>query len=417
MPRRDFLKTSAGLTSAAVASSLLGTSLGMAQYDDRMRVGLIGCGGRGRGAARDCATSSDGVEIYALGDLFQDRLDDARGKIKDAIGDKLTATDDRCFTGFDAYEKVIDSGVNMVILATPPGFRPIHFGAAIEAGKHVFMEKPIATCPTGVRMVLETGEAAKQKGLGVVAGTQRRHQVGYIETIKRIHDGAIGRILAAECYWNMGGLWSHEKRDEWSDVEWQIRDWLYFTWLSGDHICEQHVHNIDVINWVLQAHPVKCTGMGGRQARTEPRYGHIYDHFAIDFEYPEGVKVLSMCRQIDGCANRIGEHVLGTAGSANPGGSIWGDNPYQHEGKNNPQVQEHADLIASIRAGEPLNETQNVAESTLSAIMGRMSAYTGKEVTWEQALNSQLNLLPPDDLDFGPMEVPPVAIPGKTELI
>ena len=417
MPRRDFLKTSAGLTSAAVASSLLGSSFGTAQGDDSLRVGLIGCGNRGTGAARDCANSSEGVEIYAMGDVFRDRLDGSRGNLQKAIGEKLTVTDDRCFVGFDAYEDVLASDVNMVVLGTPPGFRPIHFRAAIEAGKNVFMEKPVATCPTGVRMVMEAGHLAKEKGLGVVAGTQRRHHAGYIETIRRIHGGAIGKVVAAQCYWNQHGLWSHEKNDQWSDVEWQIRNWLYFTWLSGDHICEQHIHNIDVINWVLQSHPERARGLGGRQVRTAPRHGHIFDHFAIDFDYPDGVKVLSMCRQIDGCSRHVGEHVIGTEGTANPGGRIWGAQPYEHKGKAGEYVQEHRDLIASIRAGEPLNEAQQVAESTLSAIMGRMSTYTGQDVTWEQALNSQLNLLPPDDIDFGPMEVPAVAVPGQTELI
>jgi predicted dehydrogenase len=416
MPRREFLKTSATVTTAAVAGSLLGTGFAGAQAAERLRVGLIGCGGRGTGAADNCVKSSPDVEIYALGDVFQDRLNGCRDNLQKQIGDKLNVTDDRCFVGFDAYQKVLNSGVNMVILATPPAFRPTHFRAAVDAGKHVFMEKPVAVCPTGVRMIMEAGKTATEKKLGVVAGTQRRHQAGYVQTIQRIHDGALGKVQAVQCYWNQGGLWMNARQPNWSDVEWQLRNWLYFTWLSGDHICEQHVHNLDVTNWVLQAHPVKCVGLGGRQARTDPAYGQIYDHFAIDFDYPDGVKVLSMCRQIDGCANRVGEYVIGTEGTSDPGGWIRGKTSFQAQGGQNAYVQEHADLIKSIRDGQPLNEAQTVAESTLTAIMGRMSCYTGKEVTWEQALNSKLDLMH-EDLAFGPMPVDPVAIPGKTELI
>lgn len=263
-------------------------------------------------------------------------------------------------------------------------------------------------------MVLAASALAEQKRLGVVAGTQRRHDKGYIETIKRLQDGAIGKIVSAQCYWNQGGLWMNPRKPEWSDTEWQVRNWLYFTWLSGDHIVEQHIHNIDVINWVLNAHPVKAVGMGGRQVRVDPAYGHIYDHFAIDFEYPDGVKVLSMCRQIDNCANRVGEFVIGTKGTADPGSWIGGDSAWKFEGERpNPYVQEHTNLINSIRAGKPLNEGRQVAESTLCAIMGRMAAYTGKEITWEQALNSELNLMK-ENLSFGPLAVDPIALPGKT---
>ncbi len=235
--------------------------------------------------------------------------------------------------------------------------------------------------------------------------------------MKRIHDGAIGEIVAAQCYWNQGGLWNHGRKPEWTDMEWQVRNWLYFTWLSGDHIVEQHVHNLDAVNWAMQAHPVKAVGLGGRQVRTDPAYGHIFDHFTIDYQYPNGAKVMSMCRQIDGCVNNVSERVVGAKGTSNCHGMIRGANAWKYEGPSpSPYVQEHADLIASIRAGEPLNETRQVAESVLTAIMGRMSAYTGQEVTWEQALNSTEDLTPAR-LEFGPIEVPPVAVPGKTPLI
>jgi predicted dehydrogenase len=421
MSRRDFVKgvgaaslaTAAGLGTAArlFAANVAGS--------DTIRVGLIGCGGRGTGAAEDCVAAAEGVEIVALGDLFEDRVRGAWDRLKnDLPAEKLKVTADTVFTGFDAFEKVIATNCNLVILATPPGFRPQHLEAAVAAGKHVFMEKPVAVDPVGVRSVLASSELAKQKGLGIVAGTQRRHQASYIETIKRLHEGAIGDIVAAQCYWNQGGLWAVPKREGMSDMEWQIRNWLYFTWLSGDHIVEQHVHNLDVVNWVLQAHPIKALGMGGRQARVDPVFGHIYDHFTIDYEYPNGVHVLSMCRQIDGTAGRVEEHIVGTKGRANPGGSIRGENPFRFEGPNpNPYVQEHADLIASIRAGQPLNEGRQVAESTLTAILGRMSAYTGQEVSWDWALNeSQLDLRPPK-YEMGELPVPPVAIPGQTPLI
>ncbi|MBI5865135.1 MAG: Gfo/Idh/MocA family oxidoreductase, partial [Planctomycetes bacterium] len=348
---------------------------------DRIRVGLIGCGGRGTGAAIDCANAEPNVEFVALGDLFQDRLDGSRKTLNEKVGARCKVTDGNCFTGFDAYKGVLNAPIDLVILATPPGFRPIHLKAAVEAKKHVFMEKPVAVDPIGARSVIDSAELASQQGLGIVAGTQRRHEASYIETMKRIHDGAIGKIVAAQCYWNQEGLWVNKKQPNWSDMEWQCRNWLYFSWLSGDHIVEQHVHNIDVINWALQATPVKCVGMGGRQWRTGPEYGNIWDHFAVEYEYPGGVRVLSMCRQTEKTSTRVSEHLVGEKGMANPNGSIEGRKAWKYEAPEkpvNPYVQEHADLIASIRAGKPLNEGVRIAESTLTAIMGRMSGYTGR---------------------------------------
>ncbi|MER3402856.1 MAG: oxidoreductase [Armatimonadota bacterium] len=416
--RRDFLKLSAGAVIGGMATGLPLHAYVHAQGSDRLRVGLIGCGGRGSGAARDAVFADKGVEIYALGDIFPDRLEACKGLLEPLGKEMFNVSNDRCFTGIDAYKGVIASGVDIVILATPPAFRPIHFQAAVEAGKHVFMEKPVAVCPAGVRLMFQMGEVATQKRLSVVAGTQRRHDFAYRETIRRLHAGAIGKIVAGYCYWNQGGLWHVERQPGWTDAEWQLRNWLYFTWLSGDHIVEQHVHNIDVINWVLQAHPIKAMGLGGRQVRTEPVYGHIYDHFTVEYEYPEGVRVISMCRQIDGCANRIGEWVVGTKGSADPSGTIFAESEWRYAGeKRNPYLQEHVHLIQSIRKSEPLNETRAVTESTLSAIMGRMSAYTGKEVTWEQALNSKESYLErAQNFQFGPMAVDPVPQPGKTPL-
>lgn len=388
----------------------------------KLRVGLIGCGGRGSGAAHDCAQADPSVEIYALGDMWPEKITACRENLK-ALGNQLNVTDSRCFVGFDAFRQVIQSGVDLVLLCSPPGFRPQHIRAAVEAGKHIFAEKPVSVCPAGVRSVIESAEMAETKGLALVAGTQYRHDSRYQEWVRRLHEGAVGEILAAQCYFNVGGLWMVKRKPEWSDMEYQIRNWYYFTWLSGDFIVEQHVHNLDVMNWVMQAHPTKCLSLGGRQARTGEEYGHIYDHFTTLYEYPRGVKVLSMCRQMDNTTNRLQDRVVGTAGVAVANGlnkpfpEITGQNPWKWEGEApNPYVQEHKDLIASIREGKPLNEGRQIAESTLTAIMARMSAYTGKEVTWKQAMDSRLNLFP-ETLQFGPHPVEPVPMPGKTELI
>lgn len=411
--------TRRGFVGGAVAAASLAAvaSRAYAAGGDSLKVGVIGCGGRGSGAAENCLNGSPGMTITAVGDLFADRADGLANKLRNERANQCDLPPERVFTGFDNFERVLASGVDLVILATPPGFRPQHFEAAIAAGKHVFMEKPVAVDGPGIRKVLAAGELATQNKLGVVAGTQRRHDLGYIETIQRLHDGAIGEVTSASVYWNQGGLWSHQPRDGWTDMEWQIRNWLYFTWLSGDHIVEQHVHNLDVANWVIGDHPVKAYGMGGRQVRTDAVFGHIFDHFAIEYEYASGARVMSMCRQIDGTAGRVAEFVRGTKGASGPGGWINGETEwnYRNREKPNPYDKEHTDLVASIRAGEPLNEAYAVATSTLTAIMGRMSAYTGQEVTWDQALNSTEDTFPANP-DFGPLPVPPVAVPGQTRL-
>jgi predicted dehydrogenase len=422
--RRTFVQTS---TAAAAAMMFPGGAHVFGA--DTVRVGVVGTGGRGTGAIRDILMSSEGIEITALGDLNPDRLEQSRMQLDKsaaadaAFGAKYKAgfkvTGDHVYTGFDAYKQVLAAPIDLVILATPPGFRPLHLEAAVAAGKHVFTEKPVAIDSTGIRSVLKTYEAALQKKLAVVAGTQRRHQAEYIETVKRLHDGAIGDVVAGQVFWNQGPLWNHARQPNWTDVEWQIRNWLYFAWLSGDHIVEQHVHNIDVANWVLKGTPVRAIGVGGRQQRTDPRYGHIYDHFAVDFEYANGARVMSMCRQIEGTRNRIGEHFIGTRGSSATsesriaGPSAW---TYTRPDKPvSPYVQEHTDLIASLRAGQPLNELKTVAESTLTAIMGREAAYTGQEITWDEILNAKMDLMPPQ-VSFGPLDVPPIPMPGVTKL-
>ncbi len=390
--------------------------LAYARGSDEIRVGVVGCGGRGSGAAHDCVNSSPGVKIVALADAFQDRLG---GLKKD-----FSVPDDRCFVGLDAYKQLMAlDDINLVILATPPGFRPPQLAEAIRRGKNVFMEKPVAVCPAGIKMVIEASEQAQQKGLAIVAGTQRRHQPEYVETMKRLHDGAIGDIVSAQCYWNMGGLWVSERQAGQSDVEWQIRNWLYFTWLSGDHICEQHVHNIDVVNWAFQdAQPETIHGLGGRQYRTDPKCGHIFDHFGVEFSYPGDVKTISMCRQIEGTANNVSERVVGTKGVASWEGSnavIEGENAWRYRGpRGNAYVLEHTDLIRSIRDGRPLNEGKRIADSTLCAIMGRESAYSRQQFKRSWFLSRcTLDLLPPEGLQLSDARpVPAVAIPGEYQL-
>jgi len=416
--RRDFIKTSVA-ASLAAAIPLPRVPGAYAAGSDTIRIGVVGCGGRGTGAAIDCLNAAPGVEVVAMADLFPDMLAASLKRITEAHPDKAKVSPERRFTGFDAYQKLAACPeVNVVVMAAPPGFRPIHLKAAVEAGKHVFMEKPVAVDPVGVRSVIASSALAEQKGLSIVAGTQRRHQQSYLEVMKRIHDGAIGELVAGQCYWNQGELWVKKKEPGWSDMEWQCRNWLYFTWLSGDHIVEQHVHNIDVINWAFRALPEKAMGMGGRQVRTAPEHGNIYDHFAVEFEYPNGVRVLSMCRQIEGCADRVEEKIVGTKGAAFGYGEIKGESAWKFEGDEpNPYVQEHADLIASIRSGKPLNEGRRVAESTMCAIMGRMSAYTGRAISWDWAMNSSVLDLTPPKYEFGDLPVAPVAVPGQTPLI
>lgn len=423
--RREFLKAAA-VAGTVMAVDLTSPANVHAGGGDRIRVGLVGCGGRGTGAAENCLTAAPNASLVAMGDAFADQLHDSRRRLLEAgakdqirqLGNTVDVPEDRCFVGLDAYKKVLHADIDYVILATPPGFRPIHLAAAVAAGKHVFTEKPVAVDGPGIRRVLAAYDEAMKKSLGIAAGTQRRHQTGYLKTIGQIHDGAIGTVTSGRCSWNQGGLWVKPRQPHWSDLESQIRNWLYFTWLSGDHIVEQHVHNIDVVNWALRAHPIRAVAMGGRQVRTSPEFGHIFDHFAVEFDYENGCKLSSLCRQIDGCENSVAESLEGTKGRSQV-------NTYMVNGKrvvargedNEPYLQEHADLIQSIRAGKPINELKTVAESTLTAIMGRMSAYTGKAVTWERALQSGEEFMP-QDLSFDmSLPVPPVAVPGKTPLL
>jgi myo-inositol 2-dehydrogenase / D-chiro-inositol 1-dehydrogenase len=413
--RRDFMLSAA----AGAGAMALGAGKAGAAEKDTLRVGLIGCGRRGTGAIRNCIASSENVVLAAMGDLFPEHLKSAREDLG-RLGAACQVTEETAFTGFGAYQQVLDCDVDMVILACPPAFRPKHLAAAVDAGKHVFMEKPAAVDPAGIRSIIATSEKADGKGLSIVAGTQRRHDPVYRDIIAKVHDGIIGDLVAAQCYWigDYGYYPAVLRKEGWPDVEWQIRNWNYFTWLSGDHIVEQHVHNLDIMNWAFNAHPIKAAAMGGRQQRTGPEFGHIYDHFAVEYIYPGGIRVQSMCRQNADTFRRVGENLVGTKGNANPAAWVRGEKKYRFEGeKANPYVQEHADLIAAIRSGKRINEARQVAESTMTAIIGRMSAYTGQEVDWDWAMNeSQLDLVP-DPVVFGDKAVAAVAVPGKTPLI
>jgi myo-inositol 2-dehydrogenase / D-chiro-inositol 1-dehydrogenase len=428
LTRRDVLKAT---SMASLAAAFHATGGAFAAYaSEKIRVGLVGCGGRGTGAALDCAKASPDVVITAMGDLFPDMLAESKAELKKQLAaDRVTVTPETSFTGFDAFKKVCATDCDLVILAAPPFFRPTHLAAAIEAGKHVFTEKPVAVDPQGVRSVIATSELAAKKGRAIVAGTQRRHQAHYVELMKRIHGGDIGEIVAGQCYWNMGALWleraaenwKNRKDKNWSDMEWQVRNWLFTSWASGDHIVEQHVHNLDVMNWAFGGHPVKCVGMGGRAARVDPMFGNIFDHFSVEYEYANGARVLSMCRQTDGAAESVAERVVGAKGASYSDSTdayIKGAKPFQNDTASpNPYVQEHVDLIASIRAGKPLNEGKQVAESTLTAIMGRMSAYTGRALSWDWVLNaSKLDLTPPK-MELTSLPALEVAMPGKTALV
>jgi len=428
--RRGFLGTSAATAlSLSSLSSVLSTRV-YAAGSEEIKVGLIGCGGRGTGAVTQALMCTDTpVKLWAMADLFRDELDKSYNMLSrgaearydrvafSSLAAQMDVPESRKFVGFDAHEKLLKTDVDMVILACPPGFRPRHFQAAVRAGKHVFLEKPVAVDPVGIRTVIAAARQAQTKGLSVVAGTQRRHQNHYLEIMKRVHDGAIGELVGGQCYWNSGfGARKIEQPAHMSDMEWQVRNWYPYCWLSGDHIVEQHVHNIDIMNWALQGPPETVLGMGGRETR---QAGNIWDHFAIEFEYPGGVRVMSMCRHHSGCSFRVSERLVGTKGVAyidSNTGYIKGAVSYEAPASPNPYVQEHKDLIDSIRQGKAVNEGVQVAESTLAAIAGRMSAYTGREFKWNWVLKqSKLDLRPPR-YEFGDLPVRPIPVPGKTKL-
>lgn len=393
----------------------------MAADGKELKAGIIGCGGRGSGAAMNFLAAANGVSIVALGDTFQDRVDGLAQKLKDEKNIDIPA--DKRFVGLDAYKQVIDSDVDVVIVATPPNFRPIHFQYAIEKSKHCFLEKPICVDAVGYRTIMATAKQAQAKNLCVITGTQRHHQRSYIASYQQIMNGAIGEITGGTVYWNQSMLWYRERQAGWSDCEWMIRDWVNWKWLSGDHIVEQHVHNIDVFTWFSGLKPVKAVGFGSRQRRIT---GDQYDNFSIDFTMENGIHLHSMCRQIDGCANNVSEFIQGTKGSWNSadmeikdlaGNVIW---KYDVEAEkasfkqNDPYTLEHVNWINTIRAGKSIDQASETAVSNMAAIMGRESAYTGEETTWEAMTAAALDYTPAD-LNLGKMDMKPfvVPVPGK----
>ena len=388
-----------------------------------IKVGVIGCGGRGSGAIQNLFDAADGIRLTALGDVFPDRLEGLRKMAAEKLGQEVP--DENCFIGFDAYQKVIDSGVDMIIDTTPPVFRPDHFKYAVQKGVHSFLEKPVAVDAKGYRTVMAAAKQAQAKGLCVVCGTQRHHQRPYVEAFRKIQEGYIGEITGGNVYWNQGMLWYRNREKGWSDMEWMIRDWVNWKWLSGDHIVEQHVHNIDVFLWMSGYKVAKATGFGARHRRIT---GDQYDQFSIDFEMENGVHLHSMCRQIDGCANAVGEIIYGTKGSWNSfdheikdleGNVVWKFDKEKAEAEfrqHNPYVLEHVDLVNHIRKGEPIDEATACAMSTLAGVMGRTSAYTGDTVTWDDMSQSGQNYLP-EKLEIGPVDMSgyTVQVPGKAK--
>lgn len=433
--RRDFLKTSSTIAAAAALAPGV-----FAASDDTLKLALIGCGGRGSGAASQALSTAGQIKLVAMADVFKDRLDDSYNNLKSQHADRVDVPEENKFIGFDAYQHAI-AAADVVILATPPGFRPPLFEEAVRQGKHIFSEKPVAVDGPGVRKVLAAAQEAKNKNLKVAVGLQRHHQLGYQETIKRLHEGAIGDITSMRCYWNGDGVWTRARKDlekqagrPLTEMEYQMRNWYYFVWLCGDHIVEQHIHNLDVINWVKQGPPVRAWGMGGREVRKGSDHGEIFDHHFVEFEYADGSRCSSQCRHIPGCWDSVSEHVCGTMGSCDvSGGKIWqGSSAYLKAVKKpawqfsasakDPYQQEHDDLFAAIRNDKPYNEMLEYgATSTMTAIMGRMATYSGKEITWEEALNSSIDTMPKAlSWDAQPPTVPdkdgnyPVAIPGVT---
>lgn len=397
--------------------------LDQAPDGEPIKAGVIGCGGRGTGAALNFLDAGPNLQITALSDIFQDRVDNCRKELREKK--EIEIPDENCHSGFDGYKKLIESDINYVIIATPPYFRPEHFKAAIEARKHVFMEKPLAVDPVGARSIMSTAKQADAAGISIVTGTQRHHQRDYIEIYKMVMEGAIGDIVSANAYWNQSKLWHRVRQPDWSDMEFMIRDWVNWCWLSGDHIVEQHIHNLDVINWFTGKFPLKAVGFGSRQRRVT---GDQYDNFSVDFVYEDEVHMHSMCRQINDCANNVSEYIRGTEGYTNCQNTIWNPDgtvkwkyeyPLDESGeptnrvKVDPYVQEHIDLITAIRTEQHVNEAEFTAKSNLTAIMGRISAYTGLEVTWEEMMSSDLQL-GPENLEMRAVDMKfEVPVPGS----
>lgn len=438
MSRRKFLKNSAAVAAGAAMLSSLSSSV-YAAGDDAVKIGLVGMGGRGTGAANQALSTEGKVKLVAVADAFWDVIDDQLKQIANSVKGKpneFNPDDVLKFGGLDAYKQVIESDIDMVILATPPGFRPYHYAHAVDHGRNVFMEKPVATDPSGVRLVLEKTKLAKEKNLKVGVGLQRRHEAAYKELIQMVHDGVIGDMQYSRVYWNAGGVWEPKKNRNQvkTEMEYQIWNWYYYNWLCGDHICEQHIHNLDIGNWLKNAVPVSAHGMGGRQVRVDKRYGEIYDHHAVEYTYADGSKMISQCRHIPGCWNSVEEHAHGTNGTIHLEGNqprncfLEMPNGTRITAKTkhaNPYQVEHDDLFKAIRTNaKDYNEAEYGAMSTMTAILGRLCTYSGKVITMEQALNSEVSIMP-KSFSFD-AEAPinpnangdyPIAIPGQSVVV
>ena len=431
--RRDFVKGTSLLAGGILAAPLLSRANFFSGSDDTIKIAVVGCGGRGTGAAMQALSSKQNVKIVAMADAFKDNLDNCHKslteEINNSIGElakRLDVPEERRFTGFDGYQKAI-ALADVVILATPPGFRPIHFAEAIKQGKHVFMEKPVATDPAGIQSVLATAAIAKQKKLNVVVGLQRHYQNSYRELYKR--KDLIGDITSAQAWWDNDGVWVRPRKYNQTEMEYQMRNWYYFNWLCGDHITEQHIHNLDVINWFKGGHPVKAQGLGGRQVRKGKEHGEIFDHHFVEFEYADGSILNSQCRHIPGTMSKVDELLVGTKGKIFCGAAHIKDHTgkliYQYDTKleNNPYQTEHDELFAAIAKGEyKFADAENGASSTMTSILGRMATYTGQVIEWDKAINSGIDIHPKTyDWNAEPPVLPnadgyyPIAIPGVTK--
>ena len=432
--RRKFIAGSSAMIAGGpvVAAQSVVAAAAHAFGSDQIKIGLVGCGSRGTAATiQALQAAGDSARLVAVADVFPNNIQSALRSIKSKHPDKVDVDRAR-FVGLEGYQGVMTSEADVVFLVTPPGFRPLHFEAAVAAGKHVFMEKPVATDATGVRQILATNKIAKHKGLTVEVGLQRRHEDRYRQCIERLQQGIIGDFVFARAYWNGTGVRVNKRRPKQTELEYQLRNWYYFNWLSGDQITEQHVHNLDVINWLVGETPIEAQGQGGREVRRGDDFGQIFDHHMVEYTYPSGLRLLSQCRHIEGCANDIGEHVHATQGScdiskariaSSDGKLIWQSKTTEATGKGWQQQQDN--LFASLRAGEVNNNADEAAESTMTAIMGRMATYTGKVVKWQHAINSGQTLAKTEDLkslaDIAPVRRDssgqyPVPIPGKTNV-
>lgn len=428
--RREVLERSSALLAGAALTpaALAGTPFRSRSHgDDPLRVALVGCGGRGTGAASQALSTAGDVRLVAVADAFSDRLEGCLAQLVERHADRVEVPEDRRFVGFDAFEKAISDDVDVVILATPPGFRPMHFAHAIAQNKHVFMEKPVATDSGGVRMVLEAAKVAQEKNLKVGVGLQRHHQARYLQGIQRVQDGAIGEVNFMRAYWNSGGVWTRPRQAGQTEMEYQMRNWYYFNWLCGDHIVEQHIHNIDVCNWLKGGPPVSARGMGGRQVRTGIDHGEIFDHFAVEYTYADGSVLHSECRHQPQTWSSVSEHAHGSLGTANLSRGMIeaGDNSWRfREDEANPYQVEHDDLFKAIREDLPYNEAENGAAATMTAILGRMVTYSGKQISYADGLVSARSIMPETFAwDANPPTLPdaegryPIPTPGTTEVL